>query len=341
MNIASDFLAPFTGLHGFGNKQGGLGGTGHSTIAENYSSKLSWRDQRSTDVTLVTGDGDRVTLSSVTDRQASFEVYNASGSINGTSSNSRMETFNLSSGKSMSISVEGELSEQERADIALVASTVDKMATEFFDGDVDAALASILDSGGAGTVSSISASMSHKRSFSFAHQSVEVLGAPSAAGDGAAPQGVSGTQIQEPGVITLDSTLGFISEMSDSVAGMGIELGEIEEELFELMDELFEEIAKEQDPNKAMDRLVHFVKDEFMHELKEIIEDAFEHDDDHDDDDHDDDNHEDSDKIDGHHARTERDHDDHQTAPVLEAPVPEVDASSVSQEPKPAAGIPV
>lgn len=372
MNITSDVLAPFIGLNGFGNKPGGTGGTGLSTLGENYSSKLSWRDQRSTDVTLVTGDGDRVTLSSSTDRQASYQVYNSSGSINGTSTSARIETFSLSSGKSMSISVEGELSEQERADIALVASTVDKMATEFFNGDVDTALASILDAGGtgSGTISSISASMSHSQSFSFTHQSAAApgtlpadgtaapappsgaiapdgtaapQGAPATTGGATVPQGAATPAPQEPGVITLGSTLDLINEMSSTVSGMGVDLGKIEEELFELMDELFKEIAEEQDPNKAMDKLVHFVKEEFLHELKEIIEDASGHDDDHDD--HDDD--------DDHHNRIDGDHDNHHRAPAPPAPavvtqpaatqppVPQVDAGSVATAPQPTAETPV
>ena len=402
MNITSDVLAPFIGLNGFGNKPAGSGGTGLSTLAENYSSsKLSWQEQRSTDLTLVTGDGDRVTLSSSTDRQASFEVYNSSGAINGTSTSAHMESFSLSSGRSMSISVEGELSEQEMADIALVASSVDKMATKFFSGDVDEALASVLDAGatGSGTISSISASMSHTRSFSFTHQQsvAQPPETPPLPADGSTPtqdpaltpstgtnptatpqagavstaagvvnsnntpaptqtaaaptQGGTNPQApvvtplpadgstppQEPGVITLDSTLGFINELSSTVEGMGIDLGKIEEELFELMGELFEEIAEEQDPAKAMDKLVHFVKDEFLHELKEIIEDVFDHDDD---DEHDDDHHDDHHKVDGghhghgadhvddddhdggHHGRGHHDDDDHHlTAPAAQQPL--------------------
>jgi hypothetical protein len=71
----------------------------------------------SADITLVTAEGDKVTLSTDAMLQAAYTRYDARGRLRGYGLEWHAETFQLASANDISLQIEGDLNDAERADI--------------------------------------------------------------------------------------------------------------------------------------------------------------------------------------------------------------------------------
>lgn len=113
---------------------------------------------QSTSFSMTTAEGDRVTLSGLSQNyqytQAIGWFNPASSGVNYTSSSTTAET--------MGLSVQGDLNEQELADINRLVGELTSIASAFFSGDQETALTRAMDFGdlGLGSVSSLAASFS-------------------------------------------------------------------------------------------------------------------------------------------------------------------------------------
>jgi len=147
---------------------------------------------RSAEVALETTEGDRVTLSFSSQSEVTYQVYNAQGALEGAGPN-RLSTFTLSSGSEITIAVEGDISDAEKADIEKVMSAVEKMAKEFFSGEVDESVSGLLGMGETGTLAGLKVSLESSQSFSVSVQdnAVENTGT---GGVAATPPALSETQ---------------------------------------------------------------------------------------------------------------------------------------------------
>src|SRR5919198_747525 len=88
----------------------------------------------SADITLVTAEGDKVTLSTDAVMQAAYTRYDARGRVRGYGLDRHAETFQLTSANDVSLQIEGNLNDAERADIQQALGTIEKFAADFFDG---------------------------------------------------------------------------------------------------------------------------------------------------------------------------------------------------------------
>ncbi len=129
---------------------------------------LSIESRRTTDIALVTSEGDRVTLSATSLFDATYEAYNSKGVMNTSVTG---ETLTLAASSRLAISVEGSLNEQELEDIERVVSTMREMASEFFAGEVEEELAELFEEDhGLGTVASFRADISQSFSLLYSYQ---------------------------------------------------------------------------------------------------------------------------------------------------------------------------
>ena len=120
---------------------------------------LSIESRRTTDIALVTSEGDRVTLSATSLFEATYEAYNSKGVMN---TGVTGETLTLTASSALAISVEGSLNEQELEDIERVVSTMREMASEFFAGEVEEELLELFEEDhGLGTIASFRADISN------------------------------------------------------------------------------------------------------------------------------------------------------------------------------------
>jgi len=127
-----------------------------------------------TGLTIKTREGDIVTLSSNSFSQLDAFEYNSRGEIQTDSANARASQhtreITLSTGEQFSFSVQGDLNEQELADIEAIVKGIDSIAAEVAQGDMGQAVEKAMSMGNYASVSMYSAEISHQRSYSVSEE---------------------------------------------------------------------------------------------------------------------------------------------------------------------------
>ena len=111
------------------------------------------------DLTIVTKEGDQVTISADSDFSLALTTYDSKGRMKGTQSSLHSETFSLESNQELLISVEGDLNEQEILDIGKVLQSLDKIVTDFQSGQLERMVTRAEKLGTPGSLSSIDATL--------------------------------------------------------------------------------------------------------------------------------------------------------------------------------------
>ena len=124
----------------------------------------------SADITLVTAEGDKVTLSTDAMLQAAYTRYDARGRVRGYGLERHAGTFQLASANDISLQIEGNLNDAERADIQHALGTIEKFAADFFDGKGDEAPNQIFNLGNLNTLRSIDATLELSQSLTVSRQ---------------------------------------------------------------------------------------------------------------------------------------------------------------------------
>ena len=124
----------------------------------------------SADITLVTAEGDKVTLSTDAVMQAAYTRYDARGRLRGHGLERHAETLQLASANDISLQIEGDLNDAERADIQQALSTIEKFAADFFDGKEDEAPNQIFNLGNLNTLRSLDATLEFSQSLTVSQQ---------------------------------------------------------------------------------------------------------------------------------------------------------------------------
>ena len=149
MNIGYGFSNGFPGRYDFG---------GYSSGQLKYTS-YSYAKNENADITIVTDDGDRVTISSYTSEQSSYTSYN--GLLRSGTSSAEAEGYEFQNRihRDFSISIAGDLDSEEYDDIVSALETIDS-AMESISSENMADLQSIADKfGGLESLSGLSASI--------------------------------------------------------------------------------------------------------------------------------------------------------------------------------------
>lgn len=124
----------------------------------------------SADITLVTAEGDKVTLSTDAVMQAAYTRYDAHGRLRGYGLERHAETFQLVSANDISLQIEGDLNDAERADIEQALGTMEKFAADFFHGKGDEAPNQIFNLGNLNTLRSIDTTLEFSQSLTVSQQ---------------------------------------------------------------------------------------------------------------------------------------------------------------------------
>ena len=135
------------------------------------------------DITLITAEGDKVTISSDSSYQSTTMTYDRLMYGKGAYTRIRGENYNFEKDQNLSISVEGDLSKEELEDIKKLLNDIDKVMGDFLSGDMGKAMASALKIGGLESISSFEASLQYERSVSVEQQMMAQVTSSSPATD--------------------------------------------------------------------------------------------------------------------------------------------------------------
>ncbi|MCX5876345.1 MAG: hypothetical protein NT087_08670 [Deltaproteobacteria bacterium] len=144
--------------------QGPAASTDYQSLYSARSGKSTFEQTlaqvQSTSFSLTTAEGDQVTLSGLSQN---YQYTQAIGWFNPASSGVNYASSSTSA-QAMGISVQGDLNEQELADITRLVGELTSIASTFFSGDQQGAIAKAMDFGNMsmGSVSSLSASFSRQ-----------------------------------------------------------------------------------------------------------------------------------------------------------------------------------
>ncbi|MCP5045810.1 MAG: hypothetical protein GY940_01460 [bacterium] len=125
------------------------------------------------DITLTTEEGDIINVSSLSELKTSYLSFDYSAQLKDKSLALEAEKFNMTSKNAFSISVEGDLNEDEKEDIAKVLSQLDNIMEDLVSGDLDEVMKGALGLiDGTDTITSIDAVLQFRRQVSMEHRTM-------------------------------------------------------------------------------------------------------------------------------------------------------------------------
>jgi hypothetical protein len=237
--------------------------------AGSYSSQMltqaSVSQQQNKDITLYTDEGDKVTISSGQQSQAFYSNY--AGSYNDYAFNQyksaafQDERFRYENSQHLSISVDGNLNEQERKDIRKAIKTIDKIMTKVLKGgDINKGLAKALRLVNRGSISAIEANYSYEKSIMVEHTQTEELTTYSK--DGLVEKSV-------PEANRNFNTINkLVDEMAKIVKDTDIEPSKTIKPIKQLFSHLLEKLSEDEHENRPKIRLAKRIEDDLIEEIE-------------------------------------------------------------------------
>ncbi len=152
---------------------------GLATLKNTEASQVALHLRKSTNLTLYTAEGDKVTLSSFSSLDAGYTTYTSQGMTDGRVRQTEGMAAYFSTEFAYQLSVEGDLSKDELKDIQKAFKTIGKMAGDFFSGNTGKAIERATKLSGFDTISSFEAVLHYERSASMEYaRTTEVIAAP-------------------------------------------------------------------------------------------------------------------------------------------------------------------
>ena len=130
--------------------------------------------EKNIDISIMTAEGDRVTLSAKSEASGDFSTYSSTGFLSSLENSS----LSLSISREISLLVEGDLSAEEMEDIEDLLHKIDSIAKKLFKGDIDKAISKALNIGDFDTIESLEAHLQFETSSSVFVQHSGMTEAP-------------------------------------------------------------------------------------------------------------------------------------------------------------------
>ncbi len=254
---------------------------GFSGAQVSHGQQINARESMDAGITIQTREGDLVTLNASSFAEFNSREYNSQGVVASgdgiMAASSQFREITLSTGEQFSFSVQGELSEEELADIEAIVKGVDEIIAEMSAQDMEGAMAGAVEltMQRFDTVAAYSADLSHERSYTMTRaDSVHAYTAMAQGND--APQGPSllqgGNSPRE---------LGPVEEGSRLLERLLEQLEAQEDQALEKarnpLDKLFEHFKaparQEQDPRGLLD--LNALQDQVNNFIQERVQNAF------------------------------------------------------------------
>ena len=135
-----------------------------------HVSSLSTYQQKNTDITIMTAEGDRVTLSANSQQEASYLTYSSLVRRGSEMTQIQGKSYSMEVNQDLSITIEGDLNEEEIQDIQESIKAIDKIMQATISGNTDQALIMSQSVSYMDTISSFSANLEIETGISFVQQ---------------------------------------------------------------------------------------------------------------------------------------------------------------------------
>ena len=192
--------------------------------------------EQNEDITIITAEGDKVTLSSDSQFQTTYATYEGLVHTKGNSASFHHENIGLEASRAISISVDGNLSKEELKDIDKAVRTIEKIMRDFLSGDIEHAIGRAMKIGKLKSISSLEANLRYERSMCLYQQLVkEVAFVPSELGEEITPRGDT---------VTADHVDKLTNEMIQVVRNSRIRPANLFKPIKKLFSYLFKELSE-------------------------------------------------------------------------------------------------
>lgn len=240
------------------------------------ASVLSASLQKSTDISLLTADGDKVTISANSAFQAGFASYDFRGRLNGHEATLQGRSLNISASSSFAISVEGDLSKEELDDIKKLVGNIEKLGNDFFSRPLEDSLSQALSVGDdLDSIVSFDARLSFSQQVSLAQEVKQESQAPSAtlpsntaSSSNVAPASTPGTA----SALSSKDVQSFVNTLLKEAQGSQVDPEKVADQLPKFLTKLFHKLAKEFDFDAPKQRLADHVHKKISEGLKDQAE---------------------------------------------------------------------
>lgn len=201
--------------------------------------KFSAFREESQDITLFTEEGDKVTISSLSQFQSDYMAFDYAAKVKDDSVKMHTEEMNTSIKDSFSMAVEGDLNEAELADIQKVLGELDDIMNNLVKGDLDAVMKDALGViDGADTITGLDATLQFEQRVEMERRVVrEMTGPGPAHGRGHMPPPPDAAALAQNGH---DMFQKFVAKITDQITKIFEEASVKPEELKGPVDEMFE-----------------------------------------------------------------------------------------------------
>jgi hypothetical protein len=147
--------------------------TAQGSSASIQATQIKISQSQTADITIVTSEGDTVTLSSSKSAELSFATYNAQGQVGGSSGTISGMSAELHRTSDLSITVDGDLSKDELKDIRSAIRIIQKAANDVLKGHDEKASARAANLAGLAQIASIDADLEFNREVSVTQLSTQ------------------------------------------------------------------------------------------------------------------------------------------------------------------------
>jgi hypothetical protein len=251
MNAISQNLSLLKDFTGFSMDQGKF-----------YAAQLSQvttSQEESKDITILTEEGDKVTISADSQRNSQYTTYSGLVRANGVYASLQGKSLAMDSSMEFSMAVEGDLNEQEMKDIRKAIKAIDKIMHSALSGDMGNALAMVNEVGNLESISSFEASMESKKTVVMEQAIMMVAeGAAEPTEENAEENAVIGSPIKPA-----------TDQIMDIVQNSGVKPAKFDKPFKRYLSNLFDRFSKEDHEHHKRHEIGRRMKSELLERIRQ------------------------------------------------------------------------
>jgi predicted RNase H-related nuclease YkuK (DUF458 family) len=221
--------------------------------------------QNNTDVTILTLEGDRVTLSSSSQSQATYIAYDSLALSKGRLTRLQGEIFGLNTNDELSISVDGDLNKQELKDIAKAIKAIGTIIRDFLYGNIGYAVAKALKIIGLESIVSLEASMQCEQTVSLGQLSLTDTASSS-------PELAEDTASKGNNAIVSEHIGKVTDRIAEVIKESGVRPRRLRKPIRKLFSHLFRELSQENTRDSLKVAIAKLITSNLADKIKDLSE---------------------------------------------------------------------